>query len=34
VHPVLVLTAVFVIGSAFAYVHSAGRIWMLARVAR
>lgn len=34
VHPVLVLTTVFVIGSAFAYVHSAGRIWMLARVAR
>jgi hypothetical protein len=34
VRPLLLLTAVFVIGSAFAYVHAAGRIWTLARVAR
>ena len=34
VGPLVALTAFFVIGSAFAYVHAAGRIWTLARVAR
>jgi cardiolipin synthase len=33
-HPLLVCTAAFVVASAFAYLHSAARIWSLARVAR
>ena len=34
VGPLLVMTSIFVVGSAIAYVHAAGRIWTLARVAR
>jgi cardiolipin synthase len=34
VQPLLVLTALTVLGSAAAYVHAAGRIWVLARVPR
>lgn len=34
VHPLLIGTAGLVVASAFAYAHSAARIWSLARVAR